>query len=159
MSTQRKTLFMATTAIKPAKTAAEITQLLAAGGAEQINSTYSAGRITGLTFSIQVKGMPMVFALPVRSEALFAYMKKYGSLVTGGKIPTTEQAERIAWRQLLRWVEIQLVLIQTGMAQVAEVFLPYIVDASGRSFYAAIEGSGFRGLSAGSSFARIGDGE
>jgi hypothetical protein len=38
-----------------------------------------------------------------------------------------EQAERVAWRQLLRWVQAQLAMIDTGMVRTEEVFMPYIV--------------------------------
>src|ERR1039458_6782482 len=38
-----------------------------------------------------------------------------------------ERAERIAWRQLLRWVEAQLAMVDLGMAQDAEVFMAYAV--------------------------------
>lgn len=37
------------------------------------------------------------------------------------------QAERTAWRQVLRWVEAQMALIDAGMTQTHEVFMPYAV--------------------------------
>ena len=37
------------------------------------------------------------------------------------------QAERTAWRQVLRWVEAQMAMIEAGMTQTHEVFMPYAV--------------------------------
>ena len=40
-------------------------------------------------------------------------------------------AKRVAWRQILRWVQAQLAMIDTGMVKSEEVFLPYaMVNAS-----------------------------
>lgn len=35
-------------------------------------------------------------------------------------------AERVVWRQLLRWIQSQLAMIDTGMVEATEVFMPYI---------------------------------
>lgn len=35
------------------------------------------------------------------------------------------QAERTAWRLVLRWVQAQLAMIETGMVSAPEVFYPY----------------------------------
>lgn len=73
--------------------------------------------------------------MPVRVEPvyqLFAKRKGYG---TGRRTDGTillpadmEKAERVAWRQLLRWVQAQVAMIQTGMVKSEEVFLPYWFD-------------------------------
>jgi hypothetical protein len=38
------------------------------------------------------------------------------------------KAERVAWRQLLRWTQAQIAMIETGMVEAAEVFLPYMFN-------------------------------
>jgi hypothetical protein len=43
----------------------------------------------------------------------------------GGEAELQQQAERIAWRQILRWLQAQLALIETGMVDAPEVFFPY----------------------------------
>jgi hypothetical protein len=47
----------------------------------------------------------------------------------------------VAWRQILRWVEAQLALIDTGMVQPQEVFLSYAIVNQGegdQSMYEAV---------------------
>lgn len=38
-----------------------------------------------------------------------------------------DQARRVAWRIIKDWVEAQMAIIQSGTAEMAEVFLPYVV--------------------------------
>jgi hypothetical protein len=59
-----------------------------------------------------------------------------------------EQAERVAWRQLLRWAQAQLAMIETGMAAAEEVFLPYLQEPSGRTVYEVFAESRFKALPA-----------
>ena len=46
-----------------------------------------------------------------------------------------EQAKRVAWRQLLRWTEAQLAMIDAGMAHAGEVFLAYAEVEPGVTFF------------------------
>lgn len=57
------------------------------------------------------------------------------------------QAKRIAWRQILRWVEAQLALVETDMVKMQEVFMPYIqVNIKGQTLYEKLEESKFKML-------------
>jgi hypothetical protein len=60
------------------------------------------------------------------------------------------KARRIAWRQVLRWVEAQLALIETGMVKTQEVFLPYaMVGQNGkrRTMFEVLEEKQFLAIS------------
>lgn len=46
-----------------------------------------------------------------------------------------EQAERTAWKCLKDWVDAQMALIQLGLANMDEVFMPYIMDRNGNTLY------------------------
>jgi hypothetical protein len=48
---------------------------------------------------------------------------------------TRERAEWISWRILKNWVEAQIALIESGQADPAQVFLPYVVERSGKTIY------------------------
>ena len=37
-----------------------------------------------------------------------------------------DQAYRVAWRNILDWVQAQMALLEIGMAKMEEVFLPYM---------------------------------
>ena len=128
-------LHMETTMIAPGKTAGEIISELVAAGANQINQTYSDGRIIGIRWVMRVDGQDLLFDMPVRVEPVYVIFAKRRGHKTGrnteGRIvypQDMEKAERVAWRQLLRWIQAQVAMIQTGMVKAEEVFLPYWFD-------------------------------
>lgn len=118
-------LFMETTKIAPSQSASEIVAALVRHGARSINTDYEDGRVVGLRWIMRVSGSDVLFDMPARVNAV----RKLLLRETKGEARrhVDEKAERIAWRQLLRWVQAQLAFIDCGMAQTAEVFMPYIV--------------------------------
>ena len=148
-----KTLFMETTEIAPEKSAGEITTLLVQSGAREISMQYADGKLTGLRFVLLVKEFPISFVLPVRTESIYkilvARSRSSWPSDKEKKMKQT-QAERVAWRQLLRWVQAQLAMIDTGMVQAHEVFLPYILHAgSGQTLFEYFQKDGLKQLAAG----------
>lgn len=135
---------METTRISATKTAGEIVQLLAEVGATQVNQEFKDGVLIGLRWTLVRAGVELPFAMPVRTEAVLAWGARYR------KRFDQEQAERIAWRQLLRWTQAQMALIETGMVEAAEVFLPYKLSRGGQTFWEELVGRQFRALPAGS---------
>jgi|SRR5579863_58222 len=133
-----KPIFMGSTKIDPQKTASEIMAVLVASGARQISSDYdSTGRISGLRFVIETQGQSLAFALPVRAEALMKRLRN-----------DRAQAERVAWRQLLRWVQAQLAMIEVGMVRAEEVYIPYMLESSGKTLYETMWASRFKAIAA-----------
>jgi hypothetical protein len=119
------TLFMETTKITPESTSADIIQMLVRMNANQVSCTYDQSRsITGIQWVLLVEGRPQCFQMPVRVEPVRAYLKK------AGRLPSSDPTKpnRVAWRQLLRWIEAQCALIETGMVQPAEPFVGYAFD-------------------------------
>ena len=58
-----------------------------------------------------------------------------------------EQARRVAWRQILRWVQAQMALIEVGMVDIKEVFMPYIMVSQEQTLYDQIKNKNFMMLS------------
>jgi len=55
-----------------------------------------------------------------------------------GKIKTNpdyEQAERVAWRIIKNWVDAQMAILETQMVQFDEIFLPYMLNSKGQTFF------------------------
>lgn len=130
----RKTLFMETTGIDAMKTVGEIHALLVAAGAVAIQNTYEAGRIVGLEWAMNFGPGQLRYKMPARVEPIFQILRKSHPAWSIG--PAREQAERVAWRQLLRWIQAQLAMAETGMVQPAEIFLPYMLHGrSGQTFF------------------------
>jgi len=134
----RDKLFMESTKIDPLQTAGEVVSLLVQAGARQIQQEYSSDKkLVGVAFTLEIlPGMVRYFKLPVRSEPIFKIInggrKHYrGNYTTVDR----EQAERVAWRQLYRWIQAQLAMIEVGMVEAAEIFLPYMQNESGATLF------------------------
>ena len=50
-----------------------------------------------------------------------------------------EQALRVGWRNIKDWIDAQMALIETEMATIDEVFLPYILNKNGQTLYESIK--------------------
>lgn len=134
----KSTIFMGTTSIDSGRTAAEISGLLVASGARQIACDYApTGKITGLRFTIPVNSVVVAFALPVRIDPILKHVR-------GDKA----QAERVAWRQLYRWVQAQLALIEVGMVKAEEVYAPYMLQPNGQTLFEFLCETTFKQLAA-----------
>jgi hypothetical protein len=143
MSGRSYGFYMGSTSITVDKTVGEIVQALRGIRALQIGFHYEGSAIKGIQFALAIPGAaaPVSFDLPARVDPLFERMRKKG-------MRDRAQAERVAWRQVLRWVEAQIALIDCGMADPAEVFLPYAITAGGKTVYALFAETGAKLLSA-----------
>lgn len=112
----KKTIFMGTTTVEAVKTVGEISAALVRAGARDVSTQFEQGKIVAMRFSVVVAHGPLVwFKLPCRTEKLLSKLR-------GDRA----QAERVAWRQVLRWVEAQLAMAESGLVYVHEVFMPYM---------------------------------
>ena len=129
---------METTKIPATKTVAEITALLGGTGfVHAVQTTYGgAGEPDAVAFLVEVEGEMISFRLPARVEPVFVYLQRKRSIKF--RVRKTdqdrEQAARVAWRQILRWVQAQLALIEVGMVTVQEVFLGYAMLGAEETF-------------------------
>jgi len=131
-----KTIFLETTVIPAVRSIGEITGMLAEAGATSINQQFDNRRITGLSFSIQTAHGPAYFQIPARTAAVQKKLREQlgpRTRKTDAELAVT--AERIAWRQLAVWCKAQLAIIDLGMVQTEEVFLPYLIGAAGRTVW------------------------
>jgi hypothetical protein len=119
-------IYMGSTTIDPEKTIGEIMSLLSRHNISKIISSYEDGQIVGLMFSISFQETEISFKLPVRWEPVLIAMKK--DKQTPNHLCTEKQARRVAWRLILRWIEAQLAMAEIGMADIKEVFMPYLYD-------------------------------
>jgi hypothetical protein len=151
-TTARDSLLMETTKISPWRTASEIIAKLVQIGASEINQSFDRGNVVGIKWVLVVHGEPRLFEMPVRTEGVLKILqKRRGSLANKFAEDDKLKAERVAWRQLLRWVEAQIAMIQTDMAKAEEVFLPYLYDpATGTTLFRWMDERKFPALPAAS---------
>jgi hypothetical protein len=103
---------------------------LASHGARQIMVDYDeAGQPVGVAFAIETLAGRRGFLLPASVDGVVTVFAKQ-------KIKADrEQAAKTAWKNLQDWVLAQMAIIEAGMAQLDEVFLPYLTDGRGRTLY------------------------
>lgn len=134
-------LFMETTKISPEQTVAQIQRILGKYGVSAIQTEYEGGKVKTVFFKIKIGDYHIPFRLPCRSEVIYRVLIGRMKKIREKRIDEyREQAERIAWRQILRWVEAQMALVETGMVKIQEVFMPYIqTNAEGQTLYEKLE--------------------
>lgn len=102
-----------------------IMQVLSAKGARAITVKYDGEVVTGISFVLAVKGIPITFVLPCNVDGV----RKCLFRTDADKSET--HARRVAWAIVKDWVEAQVAIIEAGQATMEQVFLPYAVIADG----------------------------
>ena len=146
-----KGLFCYTTQIEPAKTIAEIQEVLAKHGAKSVMCNYDDnGKIEALSFSIKTDKKEIGIKLPCNPEPVQkVLMKQYEE----GKIPRrfaedSHQALRVAWRIVLYWVNAQMAILETRMVKMEQIFLPYAIMRNGKTLFENMKRKAFALLEA-----------
>lgn len=123
-----------TTSVDAAKTANEITAMLAKRGAARVTTDYDQqGNATGLSSELRTDVGTREFALPIRAEGVLATLKRDRA---EKRYLTLQQAERVAWRLVRDWLRAQLALIDAGSVSLDEIFFPWMVAPSGGTMHA-----------------------
>lgn len=143
-------LYMQTTKITVEKTVSEISYLLGYAGATKMMIEWEKKEPVGLSFCVRVNdnGAECPFKLPANVRPVYDILQKqrHSRNRARNEQADMEQAKRTAWRLLLRWVQAQLALIETGMVTIQEVFLPYVLMGDGGTFYQQIAAKQFKQL-------------
>ena len=129
-----------TTTVDAYKTASEIEYMLMRHNVKSIMKDYDGERIVSMSFLIDTGSRKVPVKMPVRTDECQRVLKKEKQSSPRKQIKDTiDQAERVAWRILKDWVEVQMALLDIKMVTAEEIFLPYIVDQSGRTIYEMLE--------------------
>lgn len=101
-------------------------------GAKKIMQDYDdQGRIVSISFLIDTPAGVRGIRLPANVDAVQKVLARQ-------KVKCDrEQAERVAWRIVKDWVEAQMAILESEMVQADEIFLPYMVNDKGQTFFAA----------------------
>ena len=129
-----------TTTIDVHKTLGEIQKILVAHGARKLMYDYDdKGRINSLCFTALTPDGEKGIKLPANVPAIYEVLKRQKQ---AGKIKIGidyEQAERVAWRIIKDWVDAQMAILESQMVQMEEIFLPYMVNRQGQTFFEAYQ--------------------
>ena len=121
-----------TTKINVYATLGEIQAQLVKHGARKIMQDYDAdGHISALSFLIDTPTGQAGIRLPANVDAVYTVLHRQ-------KIKCDrEQAERVAWRIVKDWIEAQMAILEAEMVQIDEIFLPYMINKDGQTFFTA----------------------
>lgn len=140
------TPYLATTAISADRTAGEIQEMLGRAGARRVMTDYDDGEVVAVSFSIMIGEKEILFRLPVRWHNYFEVLKKAAQRKAKGRRVNPvdpEQAKRTAWRVAKSWLEAQLALVQSEMAELQEVMLPYVMQDKTQTLYEKLTKTGY----------------
>jgi hypothetical protein len=146
-------IYLESTTVSASKSLMEIQEIVLRSGATNINQKASNGRILGLAFTLPGPQGDMLYDLPARIEPIYKTLRAQRSPRSISR-PGVEEidrdaAERIAWRQLLYWIRAQFALIETGMVEAQEVFLPYMMARNGQRLFEHVKAGALKQLTGG----------
>lgn len=128
------------TTVDAYKTVAEIEQMLVKHGAKSIMKSYEGEDVTSLSFLIDTGNGNIPVKLPVRLDDVLQVLTEQKKAYPKANIKATrEQANRVAWRILKDWIEVQMALLDMQMVKFEEIFLSYIETADGKTVYEKLE--------------------
>jgi hypothetical protein len=130
-----------TTKISVEQTGSQIMQVLSKHGAAAVLMEYDApGKIGAISFKVKTKSGEHGFRLPANWRA--TQVALYGDPKTR-RLANEDHARRVAWRIIKDWIEAQMALLETGMVTMDQIFLPYMLNDDGRTFYEVLSTRGF----------------
>lgn len=129
-----------TTTIDVNKTASEIHALLLKGKASAIMNEYENGILKSIAFRMDTKHGVIHYKLPANIRGVFLAMER-DKKVPRSKV-NKEQAARVGWRVIKDWVAAQLAIIESEIAEMPQVFLPYAVTGTGQTVYERFDKGG-----------------
>ena len=134
-------LLSETTEVPAEASATEIMRELVSAGALEVTTHYRDGRIHGLHWRMPVHGTQAHFVMPARESGVYQVLaSRYKTFVSEErKRELWEQAHRIAWRHLLKWVQAQIAIVRTGVLEPGELFAGFLVEpgSSGQTLFQA----------------------
>ena len=123
-----------TTKIDVYRTIGEIQGTLVKHGARKILQEYDEKqRLSAISFVIGTRFGDVPIRMPANVDAVEKVLKR--QRVNSDR----EQAERVAWRILKDWTEAQTAILESEMVRMEEIFLPYIVQKSGKTLFEILE--------------------
>lgn len=128
-----------TTKVDAHKTVGEIQAVLSRKGASTVMVVYENGHPEAVSFQFTIDGNSVPFKLPCKFAGVRKVMLQGFKGIARSRREKDkdfdQQVRRVSWRIIKDWVEAQLALVEAGQAEIAEVFLPYVVAANGATLY------------------------
>lgn len=133
-----------TTTIPVPKTTSAIFELLRAQDADAIMLTYNEHREpNGISFTLRTAQGGLSFKMSVDTDRVKQLLiAQYRQRKVPVAAVREGQPQRVAWRIVLDWLEVQVALIQIGLVTLEQVMLPYAVAQDGRTVFDVVQDRG-----------------
>jgi hypothetical protein len=115
-----------------------IQKMLISRGAKQIMFDYDNGLAIGITFTIQTPKGLLPIKLPVKIERI-----KQVFINDGIRCKDELQPYRTGWKNVHDWIKAQLAMLDTEMVKLEEIFLPYMTNKEGQTYFEVMESKNF----------------
>ena len=90
-------------------------------------------RIEAISFVLAIGTQSFSFKLPARYKNVESiFERKRGRRLNDAE---KDQAYKTAWANIRDWLAAQMALIETEMVDVGEIFLPYLLNNQGETYY------------------------
>lgn len=134
-----------TTKIPYQKTMAEVEALLMVHGASEIyKKVDDEGHVSALLFRLRTPDGNLPIRLPIDANAtLEVLQKQYLNREVDRRFATKDHARKVAWRIIKDWLQAQVWLVETQMAKMEEILLPYLMVDSNHTLYEAMRDKHF----------------
>jgi hypothetical protein len=134
-----------TTTISAQKTVGEISALLAKAKVHAIMQEFDKdGQPSAVSFRITTEFGVLTYRLPCEVERVYKVICQDKMLPY--KQRSLTRARMVGWRIVKDWIEAQLAMIQCGLADVEQVFLPYMQAPDGTTLYEKMKAKKFEQL-------------
>ena len=119
-----------TTRVSVERTVSEIIKILGKQNVNRVIIDYEGNDPIGLMFVHNVNNNSIQYRLPCHWKGVYACLREKSP-----NFKDTAHAQRVAWRNLKDWLDVQFAMIQARSAEFPEIFLPYAVNSKGETFY------------------------
>lgn len=138
------TPFLSRTEVSAERTAAEIHEILGRR-AKHVMTEFNAGEVVSISFSLEIQGKEVLFRLPIRWRQYLKVLQEAAKKKVRGNVQVDpEQARRTAWRVAMAGLVAQLAWVDSGMVEIQEIFLPYVVQGKDQeTLYEKLSRNGF----------------
>ena len=134
----KKTLFMETTDISSAKTVGQIIgELGEYPFVRQVSQTFNgSGGVRSIEFLITDELLGITsYRLEPRIEEIFKILQGKQTDPAKWEARDRQRAPKVAWRQVYRWMQAQLAMVDSKMAAPQEVFFAHMVNNDGTTMF------------------------
>jgi hypothetical protein len=92
------------------------------------------GKYTALKFAFEVQGRVLHFRMPANVDKVRKALMDRAKTQTQVNI-AIKQSYQVAWANVRDWLDVQMALVEIHLAELPQIFLPYMLAQDGKTTY------------------------